>query len=166
MSWDDGWRLAKLTLGNERVSLSTGGVLWGRGPTALDILAATRAAGPVVDATLRQRLAAVYIEHTVLELIRRRTAAARLAGESPGPEASIRKLLGDLHGQHVMELARDLTGARAMLTGAGRRRRARRHRVVHRIPLLPALTIGGGTAEVQRNIIAERVLGLPHDAVE
>ncbi len=45
----DGWRLAKLTLGNERVSLSTGGVLWGRGPTALDILAAARAAGPVVD---------------------------------------------------------------------------------------------------------------------
>ena len=42
---NDGWRLAKVTLGNERVSLSTGGVLWGRGPTALDVIAAARAAG-------------------------------------------------------------------------------------------------------------------------
>jgi alkylation response protein AidB-like acyl-CoA dehydrogenase len=161
----DGWRLAKMTLGNERVSLSTGGVLWGRGPTAPDILAAVVADGPVVDATPRQRLAAMYIEHTVLELIRGRTAAARLAGESPGPEASIRKLLGDLHGQRVMELARDLTGARAMLTGdAGDG--LDRSAWYTGFLFSRALTIGGGTAEVQRNIIAERVLGLPHDTVE
>jgi alkylation response protein AidB-like acyl-CoA dehydrogenase len=158
----DGWRLAKLTLGNERVSLSTGGVLWGRGPTALDVVAAVRAAGPVVDATLRQRIAAVYTEHTVLELIRGRTAAARLAGEQPGPEASVRKLLGDVHGQRVMELARDLTGARAMLTGQGDGGLDRSE--WHTGFLFSrALTIGGGTSEVQRNIIAERVLGLPHD---
>ena len=46
-----------------------------------------------------------------------RTLTARLKGEQPGPEASIRKLLGDEHGQHVMELARDLIGPAAMLTG-------------------------------------------------
>ena len=46
---NDGWRLAKVTLGNERVSLSSGGVLWGAGPTALDLLEAVRAAGPVTD---------------------------------------------------------------------------------------------------------------------
>jgi alkylation response protein AidB-like acyl-CoA dehydrogenase len=162
----DGWRLAKLTLANERVSLSTGGVLWGRGPTALDIIAATRAAGPVVDAALRQRLAAAYTEHAVLELIRGRTAAARLAGEDPGPEASIRKLLGDLHGQRVMELARDLTGARAMLTGQAGDDGLDRTAWYAGFLFSRALTIGGGTAEVQRNIIAERVLGLPHDAAE
>ncbi len=157
---NDGWRLAKLTLGNERISLSTGGVLWGRGPTAIDVLDAARAAGPISDATMRQRAAALYIEHTVLELIRRRTAAARLAGEPPGPEASIRKLLGDRHGQHVMALARDLVGAAAMLTGDG-------HNALDRAEwhtgflFSRALTIGGGTEEVQRNIVAERVLGLP-----
>ena len=157
---NDGWRLAKLTLGNERISLSTGGVLWGRGPTAIDVLDAARAAGPISDATMRQRVAALYIEHTVLELIRRRTAAARLAGEPPGPEASIRKLLGDRHGQHVMALARDLVGAAAMLTGDG-------HNALDRAEwhtgflFSRALTIGGGTEEVQRNIVAERVLGLP-----
>ena len=120
----DGWRLAKVTLGNERISLSTGGVLWGNGPTALDLVAAAKVGGPVTDATLRQRLAGMYIEHTVLELIRMRTLTARLKGEQPGPEASIRKLLGDEHGQHVMELARDLIGAAAMLVGSdGTRRR-------------------------------------------
>ncbi len=53
-----------------------------------------------------------------------RTLTARLKGQQPGPEASIRKLLGDEHGQHVMELARDLIGAAAMLVGGdGTRRR-------------------------------------------
>ena len=78
---NDGWRLAKLTLGNERISLSTGGVLWGRGPTAIDVLDAARgrrADQRRDDAPARRR--GLYIEHTVLELIRRRTAAARLAG--------------------------------------------------------------------------------------
>lgn len=52
---NDGWRLAKVTLGNERVSLSTGGVLWGSGPTALEFLDSVRARGPVADATARHR---------------------------------------------------------------------------------------------------------------
>jgi len=174
----DGWRLAKVTLGNERISLSTGGVLWGNGPTALDLLDAVKAGGPVEDPVLRQRLAQVYVEHSVLELIRMRTLTARLKGEQPGPEASIRKLLGDEHGQHVMALARDLLGAEGML-GAGDD--AVPGTATRNLgPLKPvadlrdpgwydgylfsqALTIGGGTGDVQRNIVAERVLGLPHD---
>ena len=157
---NDGWRLAKLTLGNERVSLSSGGVLWGRGPTAIDVIDAARGHGSITDPTMRQRVATVYIEHIVLELIRWRTAASRLAGEQPGPEASVRKLLGDRHGQHVMALARDLVGAAAMLTGDGDSGldRAEWHTG---FLFSRALTIGGGTEEVQRNIIAERVLGLP-----
>jgi 3-oxochol-4-en-24-oyl-CoA dehydrogenase len=157
---NDGWRLAKLTLGNERVSLSTGGVLWGRGPTANDVIDAARAVAPIADATMRQRIAKTYIDHTVLELIRGRTTAARLAGEAPGPEASIRKLLGDHHGQRVMELARDLVGPAAMITGSDDSGldRAEWHTG---FLFSRALTIGGGTAEVQRDIIAERVLGLP-----
>ena len=160
---DDGWRLAKLTLGNERVSLSTGGVLWGRGPTALDVIDAARRVGPIHDPVMRQRIATAYIDHTILELIRRRTTAARLAGAPPGPESSVRKLLGDEHGQHVMELARDLVGPAAMLTGHSLGDGDGLDRPEWHTGYLfsRALTIGGGTAEVQRNIIAERVLGLP-----
>lgn len=176
----DGWRLAKVTLGNERVSLSTGGVLWGNGPTALDLLDAVRARGPVTDAVMRLRLADLYVEHMVLDLIRMRTLTARLKGEQPGPEASIRKILADEHGQHVMAVARDLIGANAMLTSGGGDGFRPGTDTVGLGPDRPpgnldhpgwydgymfsqALTIGGGTGEVQRNIVAERVLGLPHD---
>ena len=114
----DGWRLAKVTLGNERISLSTGGVLWGNGPTALDFLAALRRRGPVTDPELRQRVAGVYIEHTILDLIRMRTLSAKLKGEQPGPEASIRKILGDEHGQHVMNLVKDLLVRKGCWTGS------------------------------------------------
>jgi alkylation response protein AidB-like acyl-CoA dehydrogenase len=177
---NDGWRLAKVTLSNERVSLSTGGVLWGNGPTALDLLDAVRAAGPVADPHLRQRLADAYIEHTVLDLIRQRTLTATLRGEAPGPEASIRKILADEHGQHVMALAKDLRGTAGLLTGDADGAFVPGTDTTGLGPSRPAgglgdpgwhdgflfsqaLTIGGGTGEVQRNIVAERVLGLPHD---
>ena len=178
---NDGWRLAKVTLGNERVSLSTGGVLWGGGPTALDMLDAVRRQGHVTDPIMRQRLAAVYTEHVLLDLIRLRTVSARLRGEQPGPEASIRKILADEHGQHVMAAARDLLGAAGMLTsGQGLEPFVPGTDAKGLGPARPpndlrdpgwydgymfsqALTIGGGTGDVQRNIVAERVLGLPAD---
>jgi alkylation response protein AidB-like acyl-CoA dehydrogenase len=159
---NDGWRLAKVTLGNERISLSSGGVLWGSGPTALELIASVIDRGPVTDPTMRQRLAGIYIEHTLLDLIRMRTLTARLKGQQPGPEASIRKILADEHGQHVMALARDLVGAAAMLTGEPDG--GLLHTSWHNGFLFSqALTIGGGTGDVQRNIVGERVLGLPHD---
>ena len=180
---NDGWRLAKVTLGNERVSLSTGGVLWGNGPTALELLESIRELHPsgVDDPMLRQRIADVYIEHTLLDLIRLRTLTAALKGEAPGPEASIRKILADEHGQHVMTLARDMVGAHAMLTGGdgseafvpgtdtkGLGPDKPAGGLAHPgwydgFMFSQALTIGGGTGDVQRNIVAERVLGLPHD---
>lgn len=159
---NDGWRLAKVTLGNERVSLSSGGALWGMGPTAETLLAVVRGHGGVQDPLLRHRLVDLHIESEVLRLIRLRTVTAAIKGMEPGPEASIRKVLADEHGQNIMAAAKDLAGAGGMLTDAG--------------PLgapvdiwhygylfAPALTIGGGTGDVQRNILAERVLGLPHD---
>jgi alkylation response protein AidB-like acyl-CoA dehydrogenase len=159
---NQGWSLAKVTLGNERVSLSSGGALWGMGPNGADLLDVVRAAGGITDPLLRQRLARLHTTEEILRLIRLRTVSALVKGSSPGPEASIRKVMADEHGQAIMELAKDLAGTGGMLADTG--------------PLgvppdvwnygflfAPALTIGGGTGDVQRNILAERVLGLPHD---
>ena len=108
----DGWRLAKVTLGNERVSLSGEGALWGRGPTAGDVIELVRAHGGTTDLRLRQQLARLYSEAEVLRLIRLRTLSARLRGLEPGPEASVRKAMSDEHGQHVMALAKITRPAR------------------------------------------------------
>ena len=181
---NDGWRLAKVTLGNERVSLSSGGALWGSGPSAEDLVSLVRDRGGSTDPVVRQRLARLYTEGEVLRLMRLRTLSSRLAGKEPGAEASVQKLMADEHGQHVLELAKDLVGAHGMIEGSGPEGplggRARGGPTENRIradvypevdPIwhygylfAPALTIGGGTWAVQRNIVAERALGLPHDS--
>lgn len=162
---NDGWRLAKVTLGNERVSLSTGGVLWGHGPTALDVIELVREMGGVKNQVMRQKIAQIYTEHVLLEIIRMRTLTQRLRGAQPGPESSIRKIIADEHGQHVMSLARELIGADALLTGviSESKKTLQNHAWYSGYMFSQALTIGGGTGEVQRNILGERVLGLPHE---
>ena len=184
---NDRRRLAKATLANERVSLSSGGVLWGSGPSAADLIEVVRngGAGAAVraDPVIRQELARTWIEGEVLRLIQLRALSARLSGRTPGPEASVQKLMADEHGQRVMALAKQLAGPGGMLDGSGpvgklppRRRGGATEikfaeglvpgveRVWHYGYLFaPALTIGGGTWAVQRNIIAEWVLGLPRD---
>jgi alkylation response protein AidB-like acyl-CoA dehydrogenase len=160
---DRGWSLAKVTLGNERVSLSSGGALWGMGPSAADLLDEVRSHGRVEDSVLRDRLAALHIESELLRLIRLRTVTAAIKGEPPGPEASIRKILADEHGQRMMALAKDLAGAHGTLTGVGPFGGPDRQGWDFGYLFSQALTIGGGTGDVQRNILGERVLGLPHD---
>jgi 3-oxochol-4-en-24-oyl-CoA dehydrogenase len=157
-----GWDLAKVTLANERVSLSSGGALWGQGPNAADLLEAVRVAGGVGDAGLRERLVRLHIDSEVIRLNRLRTVSARVRGEAPGPEASVGKIMSDELGQRIFGLAKDLAGAGGMLTDVGPLGGPTQlwH---HGFLFGPALTIGGGTGEVQRNIIAERALGLPHE---
>jgi len=179
----EGWRLAKATLANERVSLSSGGVLWGSGPTVDDLLDLLRSAGGIGDPSLRQEAARLWAEGRVLTLMRHRTLSARLSGATPGPEASVQKLLADEHGARVMALAKAVAGASGMLQGSGpagsvpKRGRGGPTEIRSSYGSLdgvdpvwhygwtfsPALTIGGGTWAVQRNIVAELVLGLPRD---
>ncbi len=181
----DGWRLAKVTLSNERVQLSASGSLWGAGPSASNLLDLVREAGGTADPVQRQQLAGLHAAAEVLRLNRLRTLSSRLAGRTPGPEASIQKIMADEHGQHVMEIAKSLAGAAGMLEGSGPAGELPPHAqtgateintatefdgtdsswvdpVWHYGYLFsPALTLGGGTFAVQRNIVAEKVLGLP-----
>ena len=89
----DGWRLAKVTLANERVSLSSAGSLWGAGPSAYDLLDQIKGMGPIDDAVMRQKIARMYSNAEVLRLNRLRTLSAKLNGRTPGTEASIQKLM-------------------------------------------------------------------------
>jgi alkylation response protein AidB-like acyl-CoA dehydrogenase len=160
--------------------------MWGTGPSAADLLDLVRADGGLSDSSDRQRAAALYIESEVMRLSRLRTLSAQLQGRTPGAEASIPKIMGDEHGQHVLEFAKHLAGANGMLTGSGpagklsvraqagptenRFARAGSDQFPDVDPVWhygflfsPALTIGGGTFAIQRNIVAEHVLGLPRD---
>jgi 3-oxochol-4-en-24-oyl-CoA dehydrogenase len=156
-----GWGMAKTTLANERVSLSAGGVQWGYGPTARDLVAQVRDGGGLADQILRQRLVDVYIEGEILRYHRMRMISAAV-NKKPGPDASLRKALNDPHGQRVFNLAKDLMGGSGMLLDGGPLGREW-DQWARGFLFSPALTVGGGTSEVLRNVIAERLLGLPHD---
>jgi 3-oxochol-4-en-24-oyl-CoA dehydrogenase len=162
---NDGWRLAKVTLGNERVSLSGEGVLWGRGPTAADLVELVRTSGIAHDDLERDELVRCWSHGEILRLLRLRLVAAAQAGREPGAEASVRKALADDHGQEVMTLAKRLAGSAGMLEGRGPGGAADADARSWAFGFLysQALTIGGGTSAVQRNIIGERVLGLPKE---
>lgn len=182
----DGWRLARATLANERVSLSSGGMLWGGGPSAemlVDLVAST----PVVEnPVLRDKLVDGYLTGQVLSHMQNRALSTRLKGDTPGPEASVLKIMADHHGQDVLRLVPEIMGASGMLEGAGPDGEIPEQRSVGARDLdLPrgedgqfadadlvwyygflfssALTIGGGTFAIQRNVVAEQVLGLPRD---
>ncbi len=182
----DGWRLAKVTLANERISLSSAGSLWGEGPSAAALIDLVRASGGVRDPLLRQRFATLYSNAEVLRLNRMRTLSAQLQGRTPGAEASIQKLMADEHGQETMELAKAFAGPDGMIEGSGPPgdlpAPMRNGATEINFPrgsdspypavdpvwhygflFAPALTLGGGTWAIQRNIIAEQVLGLPRE---
>lgn len=157
-----GWDLAKVTLANERVGLSSAGAFWGGKPTIDDIVELVQRRGGLVDPVWRQEIAAVWSEWRMLEMLGARMAAGAVQGRPPGPEASVRKALSDRHGQRMLRLGRDLAGAHGMLADAGPFG-VTGGRWTFGFLFSPALTIGGGTAEVQRNVIGERILGLPRE---
>lgn len=163
---NDGWRLAKVTLGNERVSLSGEGALWGRGPTAKDLVELVAKKNVRHSDIERDALVKCWSHGEILRLLRMRLIAGALAGREPGPEASVRKALADDHGQEVMTLAHQLAGSAGMLSDRGPGGMDGEDGASWHYGFLyaQALTIGGGTSVVQRNIIAERVLGLPKDS--
>ncbi|MGW2343843.1 acyl-CoA dehydrogenase [Streptomyces sp. NPDC001661] len=147
---DDGWRVARHTLGNERVHMADQLTF----DTGLEALLAR--AGDL-DGAYRARIGALAAEGHALGCIGLRTTMQQVEGVEPGAGASVRKLVQTPHQQKVAELALELLGpAGALREGAG-------ERALHGFLLSRCLTIAGGTTQVQLNVVAERILGLPRD---
>ncbi|MFH9420563.1 acyl-CoA dehydrogenase [Streptomyces sp. NPDC017529] len=146
----DGWRVARHTLGNERVHMADQ-VTFGAGLETL----IERSAG--LDDTVRERVGGLAAEAHALACIGLRTTLQQVSGLEPGAGASIRKLVQTAHQQKVAELALELLGPEGA-TGEGGAGRA-----LHGFLMSRCLTIAGGTTQVQLNVVAERLLGLPRD---
>ena len=147
---NDGWRAARTTLENERVSMGSGSSF------GLGIEMLLGLVDPD-DAVTVDTVGALLAEAQSLSVMGSRMTARALSGAQPGPESSVRKLLGVEHDQRVSEVGVALFGpesaaldrdAASWLSGFLANR---------------CLTIAGGTSEVQRNVISERLLGLPKD---
>ena len=152
-----GWTYARTTLANERVSMSSGSS-FGPGLRGLfDLAASPDAISGLDDPLVADRLGGLAADAHAIAVLGMRTTLRALGGGQPGPEASVRKLAGVTHEQAVQEAGLALLGPAAAITeGAG---------AAWAGGFLGdrALSIAGGTSEIQRNVIAERLLGLPKD---
>ena len=156
-----GWRVVVTTLMQERINLSTGrGLNWGGGKTFDEFWRWALDRGARDDLE-RDRWTSLYAQHRVIDLMRARVVAGLVADAPPGPEAAVLKLLADRFGQQVHEAVIDRLGAEGLL-GAGE---VAPDMVDWYLGFLfaQALTIGGGTTNIQKNILGERALGLPGD---
>ncbi len=147
---DGGWKVARNTLGNERVHMADQMTF----DTGLEALLARSAE---LDGAYRARIGALAAEAHALACIGLRTTLQQVSGLEPGAGASVRKLVQTPHQQRTAELALELLGpAGAVREGAG-------ERAVQGMLMSRCLTIAGGTTQVQLNVVAERMLGLPRD---
>jgi len=164
----DGWRVAITTLMNERVALAGGPAPRGSGPIA-ELLRLWEQRkdqlSPIEREIWRDRVTSLWIEAEIVRLTNARAKQAAVGG-NPGPEGSVGKLASAEFSKRVNSAIVDLEGAEGMIhepgypmtrssdsmsTRTGRFLRSR------------ANTIEGGTSEIMRNILGERVLGLPGD---
>lgn len=150
----EGWACARTTLANERVSMAEGSSF---GPGVASLFELATREGRLKDPVMADRLGALVATEHAVAMLGVRTTLRALGGAQPGPEASVRKLVAVHHNQDVQEIGLALLGPEgavvdgdgAAWTGGFLGNRA--------------LSIAGGTSEIQRNVIAERLLGLPKD---
>jgi len=164
----NGWKVAITTLMNERVALSGGAAPRGSGPIR-DLVSLWEERRDALSETeriiWRDRVAKLWIEGEIIRLTNARAKAAAVGG-SPGPEGSVGKLASAEFSKRLNEAIVELEGADGMihepgypLTRTSESMRTRTGRFLRS----RANTIEGGTSEIMRNILAERVLGLPGD---
>ena len=148
---NDGWRVARATLGNERVSIAANPVTM-QADTLIGLAARYRPG----DAAAATTVGKLLIEEQALHSLTFKGAARRVASGDAGPESALGKLVLAEHSQRVAETAMELAGD-AILRGD-------EPSVVHDFLFSRCLTIAGGTSEILRTQIGEHILGLPRES--
>ncbi|MEQ8483218.1 MAG: acyl-CoA dehydrogenase family protein [Pseudomonadales bacterium] len=157
----DGWRVSLTTLMNERLAIG-GGIATGF-PDLLELVQALplETGAAIDDPAVRSRLADWHVKAAGLKNTASRLLTALSKGDTPGPEASIGKLVAGTMMQDIAKFALDLQGPGGLLTDPEVAEGSARFQAM--LLRSPAVRIEGGTDQILRNIIAERVLGLPED---
>ena len=151
-----GWKVALVTLRNER--LAVGG---SPGPDWKEIMDYARSAGTLSNQAFRDKLADWYVAAQGYKLTKFRTQTALSRGETPGPENSIGKIINANHLQDICNSAIEMQDHYGLIVDKDE---APSDAIFQESFLwAPGLRIAGGTDEILKNIIAERVLGLPQD---
>jgi alkylation response protein AidB-like acyl-CoA dehydrogenase len=150
---NEGWRVAMTTLAHERggvANLHLG--LRKKIGNLVDLARSTTIDGRAAseDPVIRQHLARVYLEGELLKLLSERALSAAMHGREMGPESSLAKLTWSEAEQHLVEVAAEVLGPAADSGQWGRD-----------LVYSRSVTIAGGTTQVNKNIIAQRILGLP-----
>ena len=140
--YNNGWRMATAMLMYERVAIGTAG------------------SGKVNDPVVRQQLMTIYSMETTKALVAQRTKAEQKAGKTPGPGGSLGKLFGSNIAWYMRECALEIAGPQTVAWEPDAPNGDERQRI-----FLNSFqsSIAGGTDEIQRNIIGDRVLGLPRE---
>jgi alkylation response protein AidB-like acyl-CoA dehydrogenase len=149
---NQGWTVARATLGNERVSIGGAGpMMFGPSPVELWQRCAPG------DAGIAREVGGLVADEVVMRLLNLRRAARAVAGGGPGPEGNVTKLLGSEYAQRIAALCARIAAEHASVVDGQDGLAA--------VMLLGsrALSIAGGTSEIVRNQIGERILGLPRD---
>jgi 3-oxochol-4-en-24-oyl-CoA dehydrogenase len=143
---NDGWRLARTTLANERIAMATGTALGNPMEELLNVLAEID-----LDVSQQDRLGRLIVTAQTGALLDQRIAQLAVGGQDPGAQSSVRKLIGVRYRQALAEYMMDVSDAGGLVE----------NRAVHDFLNTRCLTIAGGTEQILLTVAAERLLGLP-----
>ncbi len=157
---NNGWNLATAMLMYERVAIGGAGAGKINQPTYKLLLSAAKDSGAIGDPVVRDQLMQIYSMETVKSLVAMKTRDELKSGKTPGPGGSLGKLFGSVIAWKMREVALEIAGVGSIAWDADDERGGDRQRIV-----LNSFQAGiaGGTDEIQRNIIGDRVLGLPRE---